>query len=117
MTHEFALYLIETLIAEYGDSLVVFALENSVTLFPEHKQKLLEALGPQMLLSRARELLTPPQNREEIEGHPCRNCGGTDCETMLVFTGFQKTDAWFCKTCQHYTIMPPKSESEQDNSV
>lgn len=112
MTHDLALYLVETLIIQHGNILLGEAVSQNVTMFPDHKAKLLEVLGKDLLLQAAKDLLTPPAERDEIENHPCRNCGGSNCETMLVFTGFKKSEAWFCKDCGHRVVLPEKPNDE-----
>lgn len=112
MTHEFALYIIETLLYQHGDVMLEKALETNYNLLPSHKQLLLEAFNGENLLSLIKQMLTPPEKRDEIENLPCRSCGSTNCETVLMFTGFQKTEAWFCKDCSYRVVLPPVPDTE-----
>ena len=118
MTHEFAQFLLEALILEYGEDVTLGSvLSDNVTILPQHKQGLLEGFGADTRLAAALERLVPPTNREEIVDHACRNCGGSDCEIMKTIVNMQEAETWVCKTCGHQTLLPPAPDDEEDEDT
>lgn len=119
MTHEFALFVVDLLIADHGEAWPLFyAIKDSVTILPTHKDEFLRAFEktPEITLGEAKTMLTPPDDRNEIVGHPCRNCGADpeQCEIKLTDLNFKEVEAWVCNRCSHQVILPKEESSEED---